>query len=313
MDKNAHIAVLGARGLVGSAIVRSLMYHGYKNILKPSHKEMDLRDKTTTREWFNYYHPDYVFFAAAKVGGIQANINMPASFGIENMEMINNVFQASEEFKVQKLLFLGSSCIYPAQCKQPMKEEYLFDGKFEPTNEMYAISKAYGIKLCSAFRKQYGSNFISCQPCNIYGPGDNFDPTSSHVIAALIRKFYEAKRNNIPEVICWGDGLSRREIMYSEDLGMACVFLMNNYNDSEFINVGTGVDMTIRELSETIAKISGYTGSIIQDTTKPNGMRQKLLDVSKITTLGWKPTISTEEGLRLAYKWFANNIGDKQI
>lgn len=310
MEKTSKIAVLGASGLVGRAIVNQLAAAEYKNILSPNRGSANLRDKAHTKNWFQWWKPEYVFFAAGKVGGIQANIESPASFGIENMEMINNVFQAAAETNVKKMLFLGSSCIYPAECPQPMKEEYLFSGKFEPTNEMYAISKAYGLRLCSAFRKQYGSNFISCQPCNIYGPGDNFNPVSSHVIAALIRKFYEAKQENKKEVVCWGDGMSRREIMYSEDLGSACMFLMENYNGSEFINVGPGKDMTIKELSEKIATIAGYTGEIVWDTSKPNGMRKKLLDTSKIEALGWKTSFAPEDGLKLAYNWYKENKGN---
>jgi GDP-L-fucose synthase len=308
MNKDSKILVLGGRGLVGSAIIRSLEDDGFSNISRPRSFELDLLNKQKTLLWFEVNRPEYVFLAAAKVGGIQANINTPVDFGIQNIEIINNVLSSAQITNVKKLLLLGSSCIYPAACEQPMKEEYLFSGPFEPTNEMYAISKSYGLRLCSAFRKQYGCNFIACQPCNIYGPGDNFNPQNSHVIAALIRKFYEAKRDNKKEVICWGDGMSRREIMYSQDLGDACKFLMNNYNEEQFLNVGTGVDMSIKELSEKIANIAGYNGNIIWDTSKPNGMRKKLLDITKIKNIGWEPKITSDVGLQLAYNWFKDNI-----
>lgn len=310
MEKTSSVAIFGARGLVGSAILKELINRGYNNILTPTSSLVDLTDKTCTKNWFKLVKPEYVFFAAAKVGGIQANIDSPVDFGIKNIEMINNVFMSAQESNVKKLLYLGSSCIYPANCQQPMKEEYLFKGPFEPTNEMYAISKAYGLRLCSAFCKQYGVNYISCQPCNIYGPNDNYDPKNSHVVAALIRKFHDAFINNKKEVVCWGDGQSRREILYSEDLGEACVFLMENYNSSRFLNVGMGIDISIKELSEKIAKLIGYTGEITWDTSKPNGMRQKLLDTTNINNFGWQYKTSIDNGLKLSYNWFVKNIKD---
>lgn len=311
MEENKKIAVFGSGGMVGSSICRNIRFQNHRHtILKPRSKELDLTDKNSVNNWFSWNKPDYVFLAAAKVGGIQANINNPVEFGIENIEIINNVLSASHKNKVSKLLFLGSSCIYPKDCPQPMKEEYLFSGKFEPTNEMYAISKAYGLRLCSAFRKEYGCNFISCQPCNIFGPGDNFSPLNSHVVAALIRKFHEAKIKNVKEVVCWGDGSARREIIYSEEIGNACVFLMDNYNDDQFLNVGMGTDLTIKELTEKISNIIGYSGTIIWDTEKPSGMKQKLLDCSKINNLGWKPQYNTDETLQWTYNWFVQNIKD---
>lgn len=307
MNLNDKILILGGNGLVGNAIYRKLNSLGFTHIMSPRSYDLNLCDKNATLQWFEVLKPDYVFFSAAKVGGIQANINSPVEFGLINTEIINNTLYAAHEYKVKKLLFFGSSCIYPKNCNQPMKEEYLLSGSLEPTNELYAISKIYGIKMCAAYKKQYGDNFISCQPCNIYGPGDNFDPINSHVIAANIRKFHESK--NMTELTCWGDGSARREFLHCDDLADASIFLMENYNDSEFINVGFGDDVSIKELSELIKKTTNFNGNIKWDTSKPNGMPKKLLDITKIKNLGWNAKISLENGLIETYKWFLENKG----
>lgn len=312
MLQNDKIAVFGANGMVGSAICHSLRARGYNNLLTPKSSEWNLCDNAKTTYWFRINQPKYVFLAAAKVGGIKFNIEHPVEFGNDNMKIIINVLEASHVYNVEKLLFLGSSCIYPKNCSQPMKEEDLLTGLFEPTNEMYAFSKAYGIKLCSAYRKQYNKNFISCQPCNLYGPRDNYDPKNSHVVAALIRKFHDAKIKNLPEVICWGDGSARREILYSYDAAEACVFLMENYNEDQFLNVGYGQDLTIKELTEKISNIVGYSGKILWDITQPSGMKQKLLNVEKIYNLGWKPKYDIDSGLKMSYSWFLNNITENK-
>ena len=313
MFKYDTILVLGSGGMVGSSIVEELKANGYENILTPKRSEMDLLNNESVNAYFSSHIIDYVFFAAARVGGIKANIDFPATFGHENMTMILNVFEACAYYKIVKMLFLGSSCIYPRECPQPMKEEHLLSGKFEPTNEMYAFSKAFGIRLCSAYNKQYKTNFISCQPPNIYGPGDNFNPERSHVMAALIKKFHDAKVSGSSEVVCWGTGSARRELMYVKDLSNACVYLMCNYNSDDFINVGTNTDCTIKELSETVAKVVGYNGNIVWDASKPDGMTKKLMDSSKINKLGWSHKFSMVDAIEKTYDWWLKSEGVKNV
>jgi len=308
MKKDSKIYVAGHKGLVGSAIVRNLQSKGYTNIITRTHKELDLTDQKAVMKFFDEERPEYVFLAAAKVGGIYANNTYPADFIYENLMIECNVIKAAHDFKVKKLLFLGSSCIYPKMAPQPIKEEYLLSGYLEPTNEAYAIAKIAGLKMCQFFKRQYGDNFISCMPTNLYGPNDNFDLQNSHVLAALIRKFHEAKIQNKPHVEVWGTGTPRREFLYVDDMADACVFLMENYDGEETINIGTGEDLTIRELAEIIREIVGYEGEIIFDKTKPDGTPRKLLDVSKLKDLGWQYKIKLKEGIKLTYKWYINNI-----
>lgn len=307
MFKFDNVLVLGARGMVGSSIVRQLKREKYENILTPARTELDLMCPFTINEYFNKHRIDYVFFAAARVGGIRANIDFPATFGHENMSMILNVFEAAAVHNVAKLLFLGSSCIYPRDCPQPMKEEHLLTGKFEPTNEMYAFSKAFGIKLCQAYNKQYKTNFISCQPPNIYGENDSFHPEHSHVMAAMIRKFEDAKVKGLSTVTCWGSGNARRELMYVDDLAEVCLFLMNNYAEDDFINVGTNEDHSIKEIAEAVAGIVGYTGQILWDTSKPEGMPRKLMDSTNINQRGWKSKTTLLDGIKKTYNWWLAN------
>lgn len=313
MDKSGKIYVAGHRGLVGSAIVRKLKEKGYNNIVVRDHKDLDLRDQYKTREFFELERPDYVFLAAAKVGGIYANATYPADFIYDNLAIEVNVIKAAYDFGVKKLLFLGSSCIYPKFAPQPIKEEYLLSGYLEPTNEAYAIAKIAGLKMCQYFNQQYGTNYISVMPTNLYGPNDNFDLESSHVLPALIRKFHEAKVNNKPYVEVWGTGSPRREFLYVDDLADACVFLMAEYNGNDVINIGTGEDITIRELAELIKRIVGYNGEIKFDTSKPDGTPRKLLDVSKLRKLGWRHKVSLEEGIYRTYKWFVEEYLHGQL
>lgn len=311
MDKNAKIYVAGHRGLVGSAILRKLQADGYTNLVYKTSQELDLRDKNEVDKFFEEEKPEYVFLAAAKVGGIVANNEYPADFIRDNLMIQTNVIDAAYRNGVKKLLFLGSTCIYPKFAPQPLKEEYLLTGELEPTNEPYAIAKIAGIKMCQSYNCQYGTKYISVMPTNLYGPNDNFDLHTSHVLPALIRKFHEAKENNVPYVEVWGTGTPRREFLYSDDLADACVFLMNNYEGNEIVNVGVGEDISIKELAEKIKNIVGYQGEIKFDTTKPDGTPRKLVDVSKINALGWKASISLEEGLRKAYQWFLDNVAVK--
>ncbi len=313
MDKSGKIYVAGHRGLVGSAIVRKLKEKGYNNIVVRDHKDLDLRDQYKTREFFELERPDYVFLAAAKVGGIYANATYPADFIYDNLAIEVNVIKAAYDFGVKKLLFLGSSCIYPKFAPQPIKEEYLLSGYLEPTNEAYAIAKIAGLKMCQYFNQQYGTNYISVMPTNLYGPNDNFDLENSHVLPALIRKFHEAKVNNKPYVEVWGTGSPRREFLYVDDLADACVFLMEEYNGNDVINIGTGEDITIRELAELIKRIVGYNGEIKFDTSKPDGTPRKLLDVSKLRKLGWRHKVSLEEGIYRTYKWFVEEYLHGQL
>lgn len=311
MRKDAKIYVAGHRGLVGSAILRKLQADGYTNLVYRTSQELDLRDRNQVDRFFEEEKPEYVFLAAAKVGGIVANNEYPADFIRDNLMIQTNVIDAAYRNGVKKLLFLGSTCIYPKFAPQPLKEEYLLTGELEPTNEPYAIAKIAGIKMCQSYNRQYGTKYISVMPTNLYGPNDNFDLHTSHVLPALIRKFHEAKVNNAPYVEVWGTGTPRREFLYSDDLADACVFLMNNYEENEIINVGVGEDISIKELAEKIKNIVGYQGEIKFDTTKPDGTPRKLVDVSKINALGWKASISLDEGLQKAYQWFLENVAVK--
>jgi GDP-L-fucose synthase len=304
MHKNAKIYVAGHRGLVGSAIFKELREQGYERVMGRTRAELDLLDGEAVRVFFASEKPDYVFLAAARVGGIKANDSFPATFLYENLQIQNNIIHAAHLSGVRKLLFLGSSCIYPRLAPQPMRESHLLSGPLEPTNEWYAIAKIAGIKMCQAYRRQYGSDFISAMPTNMYGPNDNFDLESSHVIPALIRKFHEGKEQRAPRVVCWGTGSPRREFLYSEDLARACVFLMENYSEEQFINVGYGSDISIRELAETVRRVVGYSGEIGWDTGKPDGTPRKLMDTTRLESLGWRPRVPLEEGLRLTYEAF---------
>lgn len=297
MEKSSKIYVAGHRGMAGSAILRKLQAEGYNNLVLRTSQELDLRNQQAVAEFFAKEKPDYVFLAAAKVGGILANNTYRAEFIYDNLAIQTNIIHESYKNGVKKLLFLGSSCIYPKFAPQPLKEEYLLTGPLEPTNEPYAIAKIAGIKMCQAYRSQYGCNFIAVMPTNLYGEGDNYDPYNSHVMAALIRKFYEAKIHNKPFVEIWGTGTPRREFLNAEDLGDACVFLMKHYNSEEIINVGTGEDISIKELALLIKEIVGYEGDLKFDTSKPDGTPRKLLDVSKIHALGWKHKINLREGI----------------
>jgi GDP-L-fucose synthase len=304
MEKNSKIFIAGHRGLVGSAIFRLLQHSGYTNLLVKTHKELDLTSQDEVKRFFTAEKPDYVFLAAAKVGGIFANNSYPAEFIFSNLEIQNNVIHQSYLHGVKKLCFLGSSCIYPKLAPQPMKEEYLLDGKLEPTNEPYAIAKIAGIKMSQSYNRQYGTNFISVMPTNLYGPNDNFDLQNSHVLPALIRKFVEAKQNGSPSVVLWGSGQPKREFLYIDDMAEACIFLMNKYNDGEIVNIGTGTDVTILELAQLIKSEVSFEGKLEFDATKPDGTPRKLLDVSKIHSLGWKAKVPLSEGIRKTVQWY---------
>lgn len=304
MHTNDKIYIAGHNGLVGSAIVRGLRQQGYKNLILKTRKELDLTDENAVKIFFRTERPDYVFLAAAKCGGIKDNIDHPVQFLEDNIKIQNNIIHYAHTVNVKKLMFLGSACIYPKDCPQPIKEEYLLSGYLEPTNETYSLAKIAGIKLCQAYRKQYGCNFISVQPSNVYGPRDNYDPESSHVIAGLIHRFHDAKIKNQKEVVCWGSGSARREFIFVEDLADALIFLMKSYNDNEIINVGVGKDISIKELVAHIVDVIEYKGKISWDLNKPEGMKQRLLDTTKLRELGWQPKTSLDEGLRLAYEYF---------
>lgn len=308
MNKNSKILVLGATGMVGSAIVRKLKKDGYSNLLTPPRKELNLFNQYEVYDYYKENRPEYVFLCSAKVGGIKANNTKSADFIWENTMIQSNIIHYSQYFEVDKLLFLGSSCIYPKLSPQPIKEEYLLTGKLEPTNEPYAIAKINGIKMCEAYRKQYGCNFISVMPTNLYGEGDNYDLETSHVLPALLRKFHEAKVNESIYVEVWGTGGVRREFLHVNDLAEACIVLMNEYNDSAPINVGTGEDISIKDLAYLIKKVVGYKGNIVFDYGQPEGTPRKLLDVSKIHELGWKHSIELEEGIRKVYEQVKNNF-----
>lgn len=307
MDKNAKIYVAGHRGMVGSAIVRCLEKNGYTNIITRTHAELDLTRQNDVEEFFAKEKPEYVFLAAAKVGGIIANSEALADFMYDNMILEMNVIHEAWRNNCKKLLFLGSSCIYPRMAPQPMPESCLLTSELEKTNEAYALAKISGLKYCEFLNKQYGTDYISAMPTNLYGPNDNYHPTHSHVLPALIRRFHEAKEKGLKVVTCWGTGSPLREFLYVDDLADACVFLMNNYSGNETVNMGTGNELTIKELTELVAKIVGYEGEIKWDTTKPDGTPRKLLDVSKLEGLGWKYKTELEEGIRLTYQDFLNN------
>ncbi|GBF41315.1 NAD-dependent epimerase/dehydratase [Leptospira ellinghausenii] len=310
MQKQSKIYVAGHKGLVGSAIVKILNQNGFLNVIGKSHAEMDLQNQSQVLEFFQKEKPEYVFLAAAKVGGIHANNTYPAEFIFSNLQIQNNIIDASYRYGIKKLCFLGSSCIYPKFAKQPMDEGQLLDGKLEPTNEPYAVAKIAGIVMCQSYNRQYGTNFISVMPTNLYGPGDNYHPENSHVLPALIRRFHEAKVNKLPEVVIWGTGKPLREFLYSEDMARACVFLMDNYDvtgdpkGGEHVNVGSGIEVSIKELAETVKEVVGYQGNLVFDLTKPDGTPRKLLDVSKLHKMGWKHQVELKDGVSFAYKDF---------
>ena len=306
MNKRSRIYVAGHGGLVGAAIVRRLKKAGYDNLILRTHEEMDLTRQGSVEAFFEEERPDYVFLAAAKVGGILANATYPADFIYQNLLMETNIIHAAYVYGVKKLLFLGSSCIYPKHCPQPMKEEHLLSGYLESSNEPYAVAKIAGIKMCQAYNRQYGTCFISLMPTNLYGSGDNFDLETSHVLPALIRKFHEAKIAGNASVEIWGTGKPRREFLHVDDMADACLFLMNHYGDSEIVNVGVGRDLSIRDLAEMIAGIIRFDGSLIFDNTKPDGTPLKMLDVSKLTALGWQAKISLEEGIRRTCQYYTS-------
>ena len=304
MEKESKIYVAGHRGMVGSAIVRKLTSLGYTNLLTRTSAELDLRNQQQVADFFEVEKPEYVFLAAAKVGGIVANNTYRADFLYENLAIQNNIIHGSYLNKVKKLMFLGSSCIYPKLAPQPLKESYLLSGYLEPTNEPYAIAKIAGIKMCEAYRAQYGCNFISVMPTNLYGTNDNYDLVNSHVLPAMIRKFHEAKEKSASEMSLWGTGSPMREFLHADDLAEACLFLMENYNESELVNIGTGEDVTIKNLAALVKQIVGFQGEIIWDTSKPDGTPRKLMDVSKLHGLGWHHKIALEDGIKLAYQDF---------
>jgi GDP-L-fucose synthase len=323
MDPDSRIYIAGHRGLVGSAIHRELLRRGYQNILTRTHEEQDLCDEVAVDAFFSAERPDYVFLAAAKVGGILANNNYPADFIRDNLIIQTNVIESSRNAGVKRLLFLGSSCIYPKLCPQPIKEEYLLTGPLEPTNRPYAIAKIAGIEMCWSYNRQYGTRYLAAMPTNLYGPGDNFDLANSHVLPALIRKTVEAKAAGAKEVVVWGTGRPRRELLYSDDLAQACCFLMN-LDDAQFgsllvedapplINIGTGEDVTIRELAETVARVVGFEGSLVFDTTKPDGTPQKLLDVGLLHSLGWHHSTGLEQGIQRAWETVRDRLTRQSI
>lgn len=307
MEPEAKIYVAGHQGLVGGAIWRRLQAGGFHNLVGRGLEELDLRDQAAVAAFFEAERPQYVFMAAARVGGIRANNTFPAEFIYDNLMIQTNVVHQAYRHDVRKLMFMGSSCIYPKLCPQPMKEEYLLDGKLEPTNEPYAVAKIAGIKLCQAYNRQYGTCFISVMPTNLYGPGDNFDLLDSHVIPALIRKFHRGKITQAPEVAVWGTGTPRREFLYVDDLADACCFLMQRYRDGEIINVGVGQDLQIMELARLVSDVVGYRGKMVLDSGYPDGTPRKLLEVSKLAALGWQAQTPLEKGLRLTYDWFCQS------
>lgn len=307
MEKNSRIYVAGHRGLVGSAIVRNLKANGFTNIITRTHAELDLTNQADVRKFFEEERPEYVFLAAAKVGGIHANNTYPADFIYDNLMIQNNIIKAAHDFKVTKLLFLGSTCIYPKMAPQPIREEYLLTGALEETNEAYAVAKIAGLEMCKFFKRQYGDNFISCMPTNLYGPNDNFDLKSSHVLPALIRKFHEAKVNGAETVEVWGTGTPLREFIYVDDMAAACVFLMENYDGEQHVNIGTGEEVSIRQLAETVKEVVGFEGELVFNTDMPDGTPRKLTTVDKLHGLGFMHKVSLNEGIRMAYEWFLEN------
>ena len=310
MLKDARIYVAGHRGLVGSAIVRNLRARGYENLILAGRDHVDLQDRDSVEAFFTANKPEVVFLAAAKVGGIHANNSYPAEFLFDNLQIQNNVIDAAYRHGAKKLTFLGSSCIYPKLAPQPIKEEYLLTGPLEPTNEWYAIAKIAGIKLCQAYRRQYGFNAISLMPTNLYGPGDNFDLANSHVLPALIRKFHEARLRADPHVVMWGTGSPRREFLHVDDMADASVFLTETYDGEDIINVGVGEDIRIRDLADLVRDITGYQGDVVNDSSKPDGTPRKLLDVSRLHALGWQAKIPLREGIASTYQWFLEHQGD---
>jgi len=308
MLKDASIFVAGHRGLVGGAVVRNLQAHGYEKIVTRSRKEVDLRDQESVRKFYAETSPQVVVVAAAKVGGIKANHDFPVEFLLENLQIQNNLIAGAYEAGVKKLLFLGSSCIYPKFAPQPIHEDSLLTGALEPTNDAYAIAKIAGIKLCQSYAKEYAANFISAMPTNLYGPGDNFDLQGSHVLPALLRKVHEAKKNGTPEIVVWGTGTPRREFLHVDDMADACRHLLETYDSPEIVNVGCGEDITIRELAELICEVLGYEGKLVFDPTKPDGTPRKLLDTSRLTSLGWKPRVALRDGIAGTYAWYLEHI-----
>ena len=307
MEKNSKIYVAGHKGLVGSALVRNLEAKGYTNVIGRTFEELNLTIQADVNKFFEEEKPEYVILAAARVGGIHANNTYPAEFIYDNLMIQNNVIKASHDHGVKKLLFLGSTCIYPKLAPQPIKEEYLLTGALEETNEAYAIAKIAGLEMCKFFKRQYGDNFISCMPTNLYGPNDNFDLQSSHVLPALIRKFHEAKVNNQPTVEVWGTGTPLREFIYVDDMADACIFLMENYDGEQHVNIGTGEEVSIRQLAETVKEVVGFEGELVFNTNMPDGTPRKLTVVDKLHELGWKHKVSLNEGIKLAYEWFLTN------
>lgn len=307
MDKNAKIFVAGHRGLVGSAIVRNLISKGYTNIVTRTHKELDLTEQQAVRDFFDKEEPEYVVLAAAKVGGINANNTKPADFIYQNMQIQNNVIKCAHDHKVKKLLFLGSTCIYPRMAPQPIKEESLLTGSLEKTNEAYAIAKISGLEMCKFFKRQYGDDFISCMPTNLYGPYDNYDLSNSHVMPALIRKFHEAKMRNAETVEIWGSGTPLREFLYVDDMADACVFLLENYSGEEHVNIGTGEEVSIKQLVDVVKNAVDFKGEIVYNPNMPDGTPRKLTDVTKLHQMGWKHKVSLENGVKMAYEWYRDN------
>ena len=307
LNKTKKIYVAGHRGLVGSAIVRKLEAEGFENILTRTHSELDLTRQADVEKFFEEEKPAYVILAAAKVGGIYANDTYPADFIMKTLQIECNVIDAAYKNNVEKLLFLGSSCIYPRECPQPIKEEYLLSGYLEKTNEAYALAKIAGLKMCAFYNQQYGTDYISVMPCNLYGINDNFSPENSHVLPALMRKFHEAKIKNEPTVTVWGSGKPLREFLNVDDLADACLYLMENYTGNEFFNVGYGEEISILQLSEMMKKVTGFKGNIVMDSSKPDGTPRKLTDISKMKAMGWEPKISLEEGLKRTYEWYKTN------
>jgi GDP-L-fucose synthase len=308
MEKSDRIFVAGHRGMVGSAITRTLEGGGFRNLIKRTRAELDLADSRTVSDFFRNEKPSVVVFAAAKVGGIKANNDFPVEFLIDNLRIQTNVISAAHASGARKLLFLGSSCIYPKHAPQPIPESALLTGPLEPTNETYAVAKIAGVKLCQAYHREYGANFISVMPCNLYGPNESFDLETSHVLAALLRKAHEAKLKRARELVVWGTGTPRREFLHVDDCASACLFLLEKYDSPEIINVGSGEDVSIRELAELICDVVGFNGELAWDKTKPDGTPRKFLDVSKLRSLGWKPSISLRDGIAQTYDWFLNNV-----
>lgn len=313
MNKTDKIYVAGHRGLVGSAIVRNLKAKGYSNIVGRTHKELELTDQAAVRAFFEEERPDVVVLAAAKVGGINANNTIPAEFAYENMQVQCNVIHCCHEYKVKKLLFLGSTCIYPKMAPQPIPEDALLTGPLEETNEAYAIAKIAGLEMCKFYKRQYGDDFISCMPTNLYGPHDNYDLKGSHVLPAMIRKFHEAKINGVPTVELWGTGTPLREFLYVDDMADACVFLLENYSGEQHVNIGTGKEVSIKQLAELVKEAVGYEGDIVWNTQMPDGTPRKLTDVTKLHEMGWTHSIELEEGVKLAYEWFRDNVENARM